>query len=187
MQNIENYEEYKLAERILTPLQARRAGVSYFTHVKQGLAIMDAYVQHEDYPAIAYDPIIEKLAFCLHPLIQKVEDFKDNYYELKVCNPLCVALAVEYRWTANLGLRPILEANGSSISLSEFNAVNLMLIADKVQNYYEFLKYARPQLIKEDKRIDLYFRHWLSRLDIDDKKYEYLTKGLDGEPSIYAP
>lgn len=179
MQSIENSEEYKLAERILTPLQARRAGVSYFTHVKQGLAIMNAYVENEDYPVIVYDPIIEKRAFCLHPLIQKVEDFKDNYYELNVCNPLCVALAVEYRWTANLGLRPILEANGCSITLSDFPAVNLMLVADKVQNYYEFLKYGEPKFSKEDARIDLYFRRWLERLDIDDKKYKYLTKALD--------
>lgn len=179
MENVENCVEYKLAERILTPLQARRAGISYFTHVRQGLAIMDAFVRHEDYPIVGYDPIIEKLAFCLHPLIQKIEDFKDNFYGLKTCDSRCVALAVEYRWTANLGLRPILEANGCSITLSDFPAVNLMLVADKVQNYYEFLKYARPQFIKEDERIDLYFRHWLERLRIDDKKYKYLTKGLE--------
>lgn len=146
---------------------AERSGVPLMNHITEGLLVLDEIKASE----------WAKRGWCLHPLVQEDTALHENFDWLQQFHPWSVALAMEYRWVANSYLsshpnRPIQE-----IYLSPLPDVNDMLIADKVQNYKDFLIHhlgSHPN----SARLDQYFRQWLERLGISRERFQELGKLL---------
>jgi hypothetical protein len=76
--------------------------------------------------------------FCIHPLYQNDADLIKNLNILDQFSPTAVGLCFEYRHIANSGTREQFRVF-NSLPLSILPDVNEMLLADKVQNYHDFL------------------------------------------------
>jgi hypothetical protein len=67
-------------------------------------------------------------------------------------------------------------ATPENIDFGPFEQVKLMLIADKVQNRFEFeLNHNNHD---NAERLAAYFSHWLLVLGIDEGKYIELSRGM---------
>lgn len=120
-------------------------------------------------------------AFALHPMFQDDEALQENELVLHALDPFVVALVMEYRNIANQGLRGKTPPSEISIPLVE---VRQMLIADKVQNRYSFLKYHK-NTHPHAAVLNDYFDAWLAALGVDAARYESLVATFNepqGEP-----
>lgn len=110
-------------------------------------------------------------AFAIHPLVQGdaelaqyfciLEDGEDNIHRSSLI------YALEYRNIANQYLSHRDISRISDIKLSPIMEVNEMLIADKVQNYKDFLIYHYGTHPRSEE-LNQYFNNWLTRLDAHD-------------------
>ena len=160
--NIKQTWAYSVVSEFYKDKKAERSGLPYMNHINEGLVILDAIGASVD----------ACKAFCLHPLVQNPPDLKANYSMLagSVCSRPQLILAMEYRNIANSFLSPMDNHPGfkdyKKIKLSPLKDVNDMLVADKVQNYKDFLLYNRKHPRAD--RLDIYFKAWLNALDISD-------------------
>lgn len=158
-----NYPEYELISNYYSNQVAKRSKIFLMNHIDEGIAILRKIKASES--AIK--------AFCLHPLLQSDEDLKKNY-PLKNIDPNIVLLSMEYRSVANeyLSFREVKSLK--EIRLSPLREVNDMLVADKIQNYKDFLLYHNNKH-KRSEELNYYFKMWLKKLNIS-KKYLKLSK-----------
>jgi hypothetical protein len=144
--------EYELIAAHYGARTARRSGVPLIAHIDEGLALL----------AGATDDA--RRAFCLHPLLQADADLAANLDRVAaVTTPRVLALAIEYRAVANAALSTRTYTSAADIALSPLPEVNAMLLADKRQNYKDFLAHhaaTHPRAAE----LDRYFRLWLERL-----------------------
>lgn len=151
-------EAYSLISRYYGLRCAKRSGLPYINHIKEGLDILTRIGASED----------AKDAYCIHPLLQNDEDLLKNLDEINdwKIDPRVLILAMEYRWVANnyLSHREVLDP--SEIALSALKEVNDMLIADKVQNYKDFKIY-HQKTNPRSKELTIYFENWLHVLGVD--------------------
>ena len=156
--------EYELIKEFYDGSFAKRSGLPYINHIDEGLVILDHLKVEET----------TKAAFCLHPILQETFYFDFDFKESRIKS---IILATEYRNIANSYL-----SNGTidrfiGISCDE---IRQMLIADKVQNYKDFIRY----IFEEDKhsRYNLkllsYFIDWFEVLGINEE-VEELIKLID--------
>lgn len=133
-------------------------------HINGGLIILNAISATTN----------SKLAFCLHPLLQRDDDLNTNYSTVtQSCSSVVVLLAMEYRNVANRWL------SDSALSyippkLSPLQEVNDMLVADKVQNCKDFLihhKNTHPR----SHELTVYFTRWLQALNISQETFSSLS------------
>ncbi|MNC48389.1 hypothetical protein D3C75_975000 [compost metagenome] len=127
-------------------------------HIDEGLAVLAKL----NAPKEAYS------AFCLHPLVQNDVDLASNEHLIEKYPHLNWQGAFEYRETANayLAHRDIFSID--DIELSGNEAVNFALIADKVQNYKDFMLYHYGSHANSD-RLFNYFHNWFDKLGITNK------------------
>jgi hypothetical protein len=133
---------------------AKRSQVPLIKHIIEGLYILDALNANE----------ITKAAYCLHPILQSDKDFLSHKVGFIPAELIDAAiLAMEYRRVANsyLSKNKIEEFVGFSCP-----EVKAMLIADKIQNYKDFLKYHKATH-QRSKELDEYFINWFKLLNID--------------------
>ena len=151
---------YKEIEKRYKKRFAKRSGFPYMRHIDEGLIIL-----------LELGVTLSTLdAWCLHPLYQSDKELKRQLvWGTSAKRPwnasnLPEILAMEYRSVANayLSNRKIDEIK--DIKLSSLDAVNLMLIADKVQNYKDFL-FIDMDTAADVARLTVYFNNWLYRLD----------------------
>jgi len=138
---------------------AKRSGVPLINHIDEGLIILKRYDADQD----TLD------AYCLHPLTQA--DGELVVFDPSPFSPRAVMLAMEYRHTANAYLASNTMPAGG-IKRSPLVEVDLMLIADKVQNRKDFLIHhqAHPNFA----RLDEYFKEWLAALNVSESDYQEL-------------
>ena len=162
--------EYKLISAHYGNQVARRSQVPLMNHINEGLVVLDRIGATE----------LSKRAFCLHPIVQTDEALKANYPMVaSTCNAWVVMLAIEYRSVANEFLSDkIPEHKWDTIRLSPLFEVNEMLVADKVQNYKDFITYHRDTHARS-KELSEYFLMWLAALDIPAETYNRLCKAID--------
>lgn len=175
--------------------KAERSGLPLMNHIIEGLAIMAAHAPGEPY---LYDAM---QGFCLHPLLQTDEQLKEHHHLMRFHAPHAVLFAMEYRWRANNWLsdkirfeyygdggKPLLRSTGEP-EPGEISAVRLMLVADKVQNYKDFLTH-HSDTHPRRAGLHLYFNTWLAALGIDNADFEYLkeeaTKGLEAYHALHS-
>jgi len=158
------WDEYQLISEFYNNKKARRSSVPYMNHIDEGLGILFEIGASE----------WAMKAFCLHPIFQMDQDLANNRVFFEKLNPRSLALAMEYRNVANAYLSARKIDALEDIALSPLKDVNDMLIADKVQNYKDFLKHhsEHPRSVQ----LDGYFNHWFKRLGVS---YESLSGVLD--------
>jgi hypothetical protein len=150
--------EYKLITRHYGDRRARRSQVPLINHIDEGLVVLENISATD----------AAKRAFCLHPLLQNDEDLKENAYMVSFVEPHVILLAMEYRSVANEFLSDKIPAHRwDNIRLSPLWEVNDMLVADKVQNYKDFITYHKGTHPRSDE-LDIYFLKWLEVLKISD-------------------
>lgn len=145
-----------------------RSKVPLINHIDEGLLIL----QYIGASAVAWD------AYCLHPLVQDDEALLNNLsYLVHHMDSETLLYAMEYRNVANAYLREAV-MGGAVIRLSPLPQVNMMLVADKVQNRKDFETYHKGKHPHSDDLVE-YFRRWLEVLNVDEDMYNALCKHID--------
>jgi hypothetical protein len=176
--------EYRLIKAHYGDRVAKRSQVPLINHIEEGLVVLDAIGATDQ----------AKRAFCIHPLVQADEDLVANYNMVAATVPnWTTILAMEYRSVANEflsdkmdddRLQEVLDAYGVEgldddfVRLSPLKDVNDMLIADKVQNYKDFVTY-HQRTHERSSELDDYFNIWLNTLGVSDKQYGELCQLID--------
>ena len=159
---ISGWPEYLAIERHYGDTRARRSGVPFMRHIDEGLRVLHRWLGASDRA---------KRAWCLHPLVQADDDLRRTHDAglLEPFEPAVITLALEYRNIANAFLSPNERHPGyddpATIARSPLAEVNAMLVADKLQNYKDFLDHHRSSHPRAD-RLDRYFNAWLTALAV---------------------
>lgn len=147
-----NSPEYQAVEKFYEGKVAKRSGVAYLSHINEGINILHSLNASERVMR----------AFAIHPIIQDSQAFKENLEALADFDPVVVALATEYRNTANGYLSKDFTGADDVIKKSPLDDVNLMLAADKAQNFRDLRRYNQDHPRFEE--LSQYFRNWLNAL-----------------------
>jgi hypothetical protein len=136
-------------------------------HIDEGLYILDKIGASD----------IAKKAYCLHPIVQDDKSLKENKHLLNGINSDVIISVMEYRSVANgyLSNRDINSLD--EIRLSPLKEVNVMLIADKIQNRKDFDLYHWGKH-ERSYQLDQYFKNWLIRLGVSEIDYEIFKNYL---------
>ncbi|WP_041547547.1 hypothetical protein [Chamaesiphon minutus] len=172
LDSIEARPFYQIIQRKYQDKVARRSGVSYMNHIREGAFIVRSiYGNDRD--------LIE--AFCLHPLFQNdkllSQLLADTSDDLALISPRAIVLGMEYRRIANSYTIKNKIRNPESIEIGSIDKVHKMLVADKIQNKKDFMKYiyrkhARPSYQKVSQHGLQYFNSWLDRLSVSQDMYD---------------
>jgi len=160
--------EYKMIHKFYGNKCANRSKVPLINHINEGLLILE----------YMHAPHTTKRAYCLHPLLQSDNDLYNFYYDnCEEIDSGIMLLTMEYRNIANQYLSHRKIQNINEISLSPIPNVNIMLCADKIQNYKDFLLYHKNTHPRA-KELDEYFNNWFKALKIEnfDFWFELLQK-----------
>ena len=146
---------------------AKRSGVRLIQHIDEGLVLLERIGASD----------IAKRAFCLHPLVQSDADLAASFARIGELtdDPRVLVVAMEYRNIANATLSTRAIAGADDIPLSPLADVNAMLVADKLQNYKDFLLH-HAATHPRSAALDRYFRLWLDRLDVAPLRDELLAQ-----------
>lgn len=148
---------------------AKRSGVPLLNHIYEGLTIL------QELGAGWH----AQRAYSIHPIYQSDEELKRNHAHLTYEDRHVIKLVMEYRNIANASLSSIVYRDYSAdwnplrlkhpIYISPLDEVNQMLIADKVQNYKDFLIYHKSTH-ERSAELEFYFLSWLTALGCDYNK-----------------
>lgn len=164
---------YKAIVKFYGDRTTKRSKVPLINHIEEGLLVLDALCASK----------ATKDAFCLHPMFQHDDDLMANYHRIKEFDPQVMALVMEYRARANESLSnrvswsrgDFAKWNGGPPTPGPLPEVRDMLIADKVQNYADFITYhldSHPR----GPELGFYFRTWLGALGVTPAQYEELVR-----------
>ena len=167
---IQDSHEYQLIKTFYGDRVARRSQVPLINHINEGLIILDSISATEG----------AKRAFCIHPLLQHDDDLRTNYMMVEhVTGAHVMMLAMEYRSVANEFLSDKMDlVTVPDIRLSPLKEVNDMLVADKVQNYKDFVTHHYDKHPRSDK-LNEYFHRWLDKLEVGYDMYGRLCQRID--------
>ena len=163
---IQSTKEWEITRNVLSVRRSERTAVNYFEHVEEGVKILQ----------MLNAPLLVQQAFVIHPLLQHDDALVENLPHVIYFNSLALVLCMEYRRVANLGTRKNIRDTWE-ISLSPMPEVNLMLVADKIQNR----KLYETRLPKDDPDYDeigRYFMKWMDALSIPEHEYQRLIAAL---------
>ncbi len=162
--------------------KAKRSGLPYINHINEGLILLIDMDAGRD--------VLE--AWCLHPIYQDDKALYEQLYSrVPVGKPWNATLhatlmAMEYRAVANAYLSNRKIAHIDEIKLSSITQINMMLIADKLQNYKDFyfhLMWFSGMSAKKRMELNTYFMNWLKKLGIKNinkywRKIDAVNKAL---------
>lgn len=156
------WQEYRAVARRFDDRYAARSGVHYMNHIDEGVAVLRDLGATER----------AQRAFCLHPLVQADAELEGSYPRLaELTQDLHVlALAMEYRSTANAYLSHRDVRSSDEVALSPLVEVNDMLRADKIQNAKDFVLHHRETHPRRD-ALSRYFRTWHARLGVTEADF----------------
>lgn len=151
---------------------ARRSGLPYLNHINEGVFLI--------YRRFGFQcDLID--AYCLHPIFQSdrsltrlVADTKNSF--LSKCPSRILIFAMEYRRVANGYISTMKVKQPDLITLSPLEEVNKLLVADKIQNKKDFMKYmnydnGKVSYRRVCQRYIAYFDSWLTCLGISPEIY----------------
>lgn len=154
--NIFETNEYKFVKELYGDKKAERSQVPYINHINEGLFVLD----------LINADLVTKKAYCLHGVFQSDNDFADrcNLRDYTHLDPEAILHVIEYRHVANGFLsKHNLEINPIDINAGISYITRDMLIADKVQNFKDFLQHhmgTHPR----SKELYKYFSLWFQKL-----------------------
>lgn len=165
--------EYRLVKQFYGTSKAERSQVPKINHIDEGLAIMDELGASQ----------AAMQAYCLHPLFQNDAELCTDGYAAVVIpgvSPVAIMLVMEYRQRANAWLSDKVKLSNG---LPVFNGapdygvlaeVKHMLIADKVQNYKDFLAH-HSETHERRHELEAYFTFWLRHLGVRKLQFRALA------------
>lgn len=149
--------EYKLIKQVYGDDVAKRSQVPLINHIDEGLKILSQ---------IGANLVVEQ-AYCLHPLVQNNTDLASAVMKqtLKGCDSTAIILAMEYRAVANSYLCRVdtdnfTDADCIRIVDNTLLEIKLMLVADKTQNYKDFLAHHKNSHVRSAE-LEAYFSRWI--------------------------
>lgn len=147
------FVEYDIINKYYKDDKSKRSDVRLMNHIDEGLTILNQLDTTDE----------AKRAYCLHPIIQTEENLEG--FDFTGVSEYVMALSLEYKRVANsyLSNRKITHIN--EIELSDKFEVNDMLLADKVQNYKDFLLYHNDTHPRSGE-LEKYFRNWFKKLSL---------------------
>lgn len=161
----------KAYDMVLTEWKGQKSstGVPYMAHVDLGLGVLhELGADHNT-----------KAAFCLHGLFQSDDALLSSFAHGRHLgfDPEVIMLTLEYRNIANQWLRTKgwSSRRPPAIPLPQ---VRQMLIADKVQNYYNLMT-GNPDHA-DYLELENYFRLWLDYLGVKYEDYAHLMEQAGG-------
>lgn len=146
--------EYQVISDFYGYQTAARSKVPLMKHINEGLLLLDRLGATDQ----------AKAAFCLHPIVQNNENVDVSW------SP-AYQLACEYRDRANSYLcRPETDHITTKEQMWDTvgdmsDACRLMLLADKLQNYSDFLLYHHATHARSQ-QLHRYFRLWIDYLTV---------------------
>lgn len=193
MTSIKQTPEYRAIKSLYGDTKASRSDVPLINHIDQGLAIIEAVDKHRIIP-VKFDVEIAQRGFCLHPIFQSdVNLAKYGPEAASKSHPLAVLMAMEYRQRANFWLSDmVVSVSETKISqierpvLSGLPEVNAMLIADKVQNRKDFVKYHKATHARSAE-LAHYFVEWLEAMGLNSQQYLLLKEVAIGVENVAVP
>lgn len=158
--DVRSSAEYQIVSKYYELKRAARSDLPYMNHIDEGVKII-ADLNSWDWPV----RLRAAKGFCLHPIVQRDAALEVNYrlFEDFQVSPTSLILAVEYRSVANEYLSDRVVRQLAEIRLSPITEVNLMLLADKIQNRKDF-KTHHEKTHQRSKELTIYFRNWIERL-----------------------
>lgn len=171
--------EYKAIADYYGDRKAERSGVPLMNHINEGLILLDEMVATR----------AAKAAWCLHPIFQSDKDLERNWRQSLDFSGNIMMLVMEYRKTANYCLSEAVKLVdhtwGGPLELqfdrkpvlSPLLPVNQMLVADKVQNYKDFLIHHKGKHPRS-RELEAYFLKWFEVLGITGHAFEFELKPL---------
>ena len=156
---------------------ARRSGVPLMVHIDEGLWIL----------AQLGASAATRRAWCLHPLAQDPPRLVDAEARLEMAtdDPEVRMLALVYRHIANATLSTRSIESSDDIVPPPRLETTQMLIADKVQNRKDFLRYhadTHPRRVE----LDRYFRLWCEHLGVTEDVFAWWCRALDERSTARA-
>lgn len=170
--------EYKLVENFYGDGQAQRSKIYFMNHIDEGILILNKINASDS----------AKAGFCLHPLVQDSPNLGKTFQELsEKVNAYNLGLSLEYRNIANQYLSKRSITSLDEIELSPLKEVNDMLIADKIQNYKDFILYHRGTHPRSNE-LENYFNNWLDKLDCRETFNWYIdySKRFENEIKVIS-
>ena len=170
-------DEYTLVREFYKGKRGERSGVPYLQHIDEGLYILECLGASRE----------TLRAFAIHPLVQGDQEFQDHVDNEVVTKLLyaggqsgaAMALALEYRYRANSYTSRMPPSVFDSYKRSPLPEVNLMLLADKIQNYKDAILYVIPKMdFPEANRLHTYFQNWMDFYEISDKELWFWIDNL---------
>ncbi len=153
---------YELISEYYGDQRAKRSQVLLMQHINEGLVILDKLGAEQS----------TKEAFCLHPMLQGDDVLRKHLdFDFTGISTKVLLLTMEYRRTANSYLPGHI---GKFVGFS-CPEVKDMLIADKVQNYKDFMIHHHGTHERSDELYE-YFHDWFWLLEID---YKELLKSIE--------
>lgn len=173
--------EYNAIKNFYGDNTAKRSGVKLINHIHEGLEILDILGSTMD----------AQRAYCLHPLIQNDAELLEMTFNdvLFSFSPRVVLLGMEYRqrandwlsdkvstiaWTREGGRDVAYVSQTGTPSPGNLTEVKDMLLADKIQNYKDFVLYHK-ETHQRSRELDKYFQEWFVALDITTWEYQSIV------------
>lgn len=152
--------EYAMINKMYGDQKSKRSGVYLMNHIDEGVYILKKIGANLD--AIR--------GYIVHPIFQDDNSFKELNDQLDAYRHMGVRTivnAIEYRNIANAYLSSRSIKSIDEIALSPLKDVNDMLIADKIQNYKDFMLYHYGKHPRT-KELYEYFHNWFKRLGLKE-------------------
>jgi hypothetical protein len=175
-------KEFQMIARHYGDRTAVRSQVPLIQHICEGLHILQ----------MTDATVFTARAYCLHPLFQSDADLKQNseLVMTECLDPFVMTLVMEYRhqanswlsdkvWTKVIGGKvraPAIRQDGKPTP-GPLREVQLMLIADKVQNYKDFLLHHKGTHPRSAE-LELYFKEWLAALCVSQEQFDSIVQTL---------
>jgi hypothetical protein len=158
---------YKMIKSIYGKERTARSGVLLMNHIDEGLKILEGIGASE----------ATKDAYCLHPILQSGDDFRKNRRnDFEGVSSESLIYAMEYRRAANSYLSKGKHSDVSMFVGFSCPEVKQMLIADKVQNFKDFMEY-HYETHPNSATLYEYFQNWFDLLKIDYREMvRYIEK-----------
>lgn len=183
VQVLNSWPEYRAVRKFYGNRTAERSKVPLIRHIHEGIAVMESK-RSSSYAMRAY---------CLHPLVQNDSELvAEGFIFLRdepEASPMVAALAMEYRAKANAWLSDKVQLyDGQLVTMGwpdpgPLVGVRLMLIADKVQNFKDFMLHhcgTHPR----SKELYRYFQCWFSALGVTDQVDDLIAHVNREFPSV---
>jgi hypothetical protein len=179
LNQIEDKPFYKLIQQKYQGKVAQRSGVSYMNHIIEGAFILQQIYGTDE-------ELLE--AYCLHPIFQSDKLLSQllagDSTDLARISPRVIVLGMEYRRVANSYTINNKVRKPENIEIGALDKVHKMLVADKIQNKKDFMKYMYLQhdcsaCQKVSEHSVQYFDSWLARLSISQKMYEEVVAQVE--------